>query len=109
MDPTSALRAAASETHARIEALRRDLAQMTDSADTATDDEHDPEGTTAFERAQTRALLAAATAAAAEIEAAQRRVQAGTYGRCEHCGETIPSARLAARPTARTCVGCVTR
>jgi DnaK suppressor protein len=30
----------------------------------------------------------------------------GTYGLCERCGEAILTARLEARPTARTCVAC---
>ena len=30
----------------------------------------------------------------------------GSYGTCEACGGPIPAARLEARPTARTCVGC---
>ncbi|MCD9197185.1 TraR/DksA family transcriptional regulator [Aeromicrobium wangtongii] len=34
------------------------------------------------------------------------RLHAGTYGRCESCGEVIAAARLEARPTARRCVAC---
>ena len=42
----------------------------------------------------------------ADIEAAERRLADGSYGDCERCGAAIPGARLEARPTARTCVGC---
>ena len=34
---------------------------------------------------------------------------AGTYGRCESCGRPIGAERLAARPTATTCVDCASR
>jgi DnaK suppressor protein len=41
-----------------------------------------------------------------EVEAALRRIEEGTYGKCERCGETIPVERLEALPTARLCVSC---
>jgi DnaK suppressor protein len=79
------------------------------SADSNADDEHDPEGSTiAFERSQVGALIEQAERRIAEIEAARGRVDAGTYGRCEVCGEPIADDRLEARPVARTCVRCAT-
>jgi DnaK suppressor protein len=44
-----------------------------------------------------------------EIHAAQARLEAGTYGTCEGCAQTIPLTRLRAVPTARFCVVCQTR
>jgi len=41
-----------------------------------------------------------------EIDAAQARLAAGTFGVCEGCGKPIPLARLRAMPTARSCVPC---
>jgi RNA polymerase-binding transcription factor len=41
-----------------------------------------------------------------EIVAALRRIDEGTYGKCERCGEDIPVERLEAIPTARLCVKC---
>ncbi len=77
------------------------------SADSNADDEHDPEGSTiAFERSQVTALIEQAERRLEEIDAARGRVHAGTYGRCEVCGEPIASARLEARPVARACVQC---
>lgn len=101
-----ALEAERVRTRERADALRRDLELMVESADGAADDEHDPEGTTAFERAQTRALLLAAVAMLTEIDDAKARVAAGTYGICEGCAAPIPAERLQARPVARTCIGC---
>jgi DnaK suppressor protein len=41
-----------------------------------------------------------------EIQAALARLDAGTYGECERCGEPINPARLDVLPTARRCVPC---
>jgi DnaK suppressor protein len=71
------------------------------------DDEHDPEGSTiAFERSQLAALLDLGRRHMAELEGALQRLDAGSYGRCESCGRTIAAERLAARPSANTCIGC---
>ena len=42
----------------------------------------------------------------AAIDAALARVEKGSYGDCEECGEPISPARLAARPEARLCIEC---
>ncbi len=86
--------------------LTRDFIGIVDaSADSNADDEHDPEGSTiAFERSQVGALIEQAERRLTEVDAARARVDAGTYGRCEVCGEPIPDGRLEARPVARTCV-----
>lgn len=42
----------------------------------------------------------------AQVRAALRRLDAGTYGRCAKCGEPIGAARLAAIPSTTTCVAC---
>lgn len=41
-----------------------------------------------------------------EIQAALGRIDDGTYGDCEVCGEPINPARLEALPIARRCVRC---
>src|SRR4029453_4618169 len=88
--------------------LARDLeALFTASRDSNADDEHDPEGAPiGFERAQLTALLAAARGRIAEVDNALRRVDVGTYGVCERCGQLIADERLAARPFARFCMAC---
>lgn len=71
------------------------------------DDEHDPEGATfAVERSQLIAQLDHARARVVDVDAALDRVAAGTYGVCARCGAGIAAARLAARPTAATCITC---
>lgn len=42
----------------------------------------------------------------AQIEAALARIEAGTYGACEACGEPIDEKRLAALPYAARCIEC---
>ncbi len=92
----------------RIAALTEDLDRMIESSAGANaDDEHDPEGATiAFERAQLAALLGSSRRRLADLDRATARLAAGTYGRCESCAEPISPDRLAARPTATTCVRC---
>jgi DnaK suppressor protein len=41
-----------------------------------------------------------------EVTAALERLDDGTYGKCQSCGETIPLERLEAIPTATLCVNC---
>ena len=47
-----------------------------------------------------------ATAELAEIEAALNRINAGSYGICQSCGESIAVRRLEAYPAAALCIGC---
>jgi RNA polymerase-binding transcription factor DksA len=92
----------------RMQALSRSVDDIVAASESSNaDDEHDPEGATiAFERAQAGALLAHARAHLTEVTEAVRRLDAGTYGRCERCGGDIAAERLEARPTARTCFDC---
>ena len=95
----------------RLARLRTDHAGIVAaSAGSNADDEHDPEGATiAFERQQVDALVRQSEHRLTEIEAALRRLADASYGTCERCGRPIPPARLAVRPSARTCVPCATR
>jgi DnaK suppressor protein len=103
-----ALNAERAETLDRIEALHREFDGIVESAAlVGADDEHDPEGATiAFERAQLAALLDQAQSHLAELDQALARLEQGSYGICERCGQPIAPARLAARPAARTCIAC---
>ena len=95
----------------RLSGLEREFQGIVESAGTAgTDDEHDPEGATvAFERQHVAALIGQAREHLAQIDAAMRRLAAGSYGRCERCGQPIGAARLAARPVAASCISCAGR
>ena len=41
-----------------------------------------------------------------EIDVALDRIADGTFGRCTHCGVTIPAERLAIRAFAAGCIAC---
>ncbi len=105
-DARAALEAVRADTLALIRGLDRDVAAIVDSRqDANSDDEHDPEGATlAFERSQSDARIREARVRLADVDAAVARLDAGTYGRCEVCGEAIPAGRLEIRPAARRCV-----
>jgi RNA polymerase-binding protein DksA len=42
----------------------------------------------------------------AEIDAALKRIEEGTYGICTNCGKEIPVDRLEALPWATLCIDC---
>jgi DnaK suppressor protein len=107
-DPRPALEDERARTRARLAALTGDHASIVEaSRDSHADDEHDPEGATiAFERSQVASLVRQAQDRLAEVDAALGRLEDGSYGRCETCGRPVEPERLAARPTARTHVGC---
>ena len=44
-----------------------------------------------------------------QVDAALSRIDEGTYGCCEGCGEAIASERLEALPFAPLCIGCQSR
>ncbi|MFI5712493.1 TraR/DksA family transcriptional regulator [Kribbella sp. NPDC051620] len=112
MDPDlrAALLADRTGTANRIAALTADLERIMEASRlVATDDEHDPEGSTiAFERSQTTTLLDDARKHLADLDSALRRLEADDYGLCEVCGNPVAVGRLLARPTARTCINCAT-
>jgi RNA polymerase-binding transcription factor DksA len=93
---------------AQLAALTRDFEQLVLASEASNaDDEHDPEGATiGFERAQLSALIEQTRARLADLDRAVQQVRDGSYGVCERCGEDIGAERLAARPSARTCIRC---
>ena len=65
------------------------------------------DGTTeAVERFATTATARSIAASLAEVERALEKVDDGTYGTCDGCGQPIGDARLEAMPAKVTCVGC---
>ncbi len=61
------------------------------------------------ERAEVEALATSLQESLGEVEDALRKMDAGTYGTCEGCGQPIAPARLEAKPTARLCIECASR
>lgn len=105
---TARLAAERAATAQRLATMTGELEAVAEAAAGSNlDDEHDPEGATvAFEREQLAALRAHAHHQLLELDAALERVRAGTYGRCESCGQPVGDARLDALPATRLCVTC---
>ncbi|CAM5410035.1 DNA-binding protein [Streptomyces avidinii] len=78
---------------------------MRDSGDGAGDDQADT-GTKNITRESELALAANATSMLEQTERALERLEAGTYGICENCGQPIGKARMQAFPRATLCVDC---
>ncbi|HEX5945491.1 MAG TPA: TraR/DksA C4-type zinc finger protein [Acidimicrobiales bacterium] len=95
----------------RLAELERTFDELVAAADLEPpDDEHDPDGTTAYERAQVTSLAAATRARRDELERALAAIDGGGgYGTCELCGGPIGIERLEALPGATRCVTCAAR
>ena len=74
----------------------------------AGDDQADV-GAKTYEREHELALTHNARELLAQTEHALARIDEGTYGTCESCGEPIGKARLQAFPRAVLCVSCKQR
>ena len=60
--------------------------------------------TETFEREKDFSILEQVEAELADVDRALRRLDDGTYGTCEACGQPIGDDRLEAMPAARFCV-----
>nr|QIY67309.1 TraR/DksA family transcriptional regulator [Streptomyces sp. RPA4-2] len=78
---------------------------MRDSGDGAGDDQADT-GTKNITRESEMALAANAREMLVQTERALEKLDAGTYGLCENCGDPIGKARMQAFPRATLCVEC---
>lgn len=78
---------------------------MRDSGDGAGDDQADT-GTKNITREHEMALAASARERLVQDERALERLDTGTYGLCENCGNPIGKARMQAFPRATLCVEC---
>jgi RNA polymerase-binding protein DksA len=64
------------------------------------------QGTETMEREKAFLFIAQKRERLEEVEQALSRIEAGTFGVCESCGENIPARRLERIPTASLCVPC---
>jgi DnaK suppressor protein len=93
------------------ENLRKEISEQggdPDSSDAAIDVERgfaDSAHSTA-ERARVLSVMKALRANLRWVERALRKMELGTYGTCERCGNPIPLERLDALPWAILCVDC---
>ena len=97
------LRAQLEEERARLRAQLLELGVSGD-ASLSFDENFADSGQVAAEQGETRMLAASLNDQLREAEAALARMDDGSYGRCEVCGEPIAPARLEAMPATRFCI-----
>ena len=96
------LRGEIDDAESLVETLKRDASSE------GSGDEADA-GTKTFEREHEMSLANNSRDLLQQVERALARLDEGTYGRCETCGQPIPKARLQAAPRATLCVSCKQR
>jgi DnaK suppressor protein len=103
------LAAEAAALRSEIDRAEADIAfRLGDAAGDAGEDQADV-GAKTFEREHELALTHNARELLAQTERAIARIESGTYGVCESCGNAIGKARLQAFPRATLCVACKQR
>ena len=94
---------------ALLDEAERELAGlMRDSGDGAGHDQADM-GATSFERDHELTVVNNEREMLAQTERALARIEDGSYGVCESCGEPIGKMRLMAFPRATLCLSCKQR
>lgn len=94
---------------AELHEVEDDLEEMIQSgADGAGNDQADI-GSASFERDQEMVIVNNARDMLLQSQHALARIQSGTYGICEECGNPIGKARLMAFPRATLCMPCKQR
>jgi DnaK suppressor protein len=61
------------------------------------------------ERGEVEALAGKLREALNEVERALEKLEDGSYGNCEGCGQPIDPLRLEAKPAAPYCINCVSK
>jgi YteA family regulatory protein len=91
----------------RVIEARQDRDQSETLGELSDYDDHPADvATETFEREKDRALRENAREIVERIDASLRKMEAGTYGLCDICGQVIPAGRLEAVPYATLCVKC---
>jgi RNA polymerase-binding transcription factor len=94
------------ESAAALKAQADSLALEHEPGDVQFDEEGGEGGTANVDREMDLHLSAQARATVLEIDRALAKIEEGTYGLCEQCGDPIPEPRLQALPHAALCVSC---
>jgi RNA polymerase-binding transcription factor DksA len=103
---------------ARLDEERRRLEEVRESIDSVSDesereslselssaDQHQADiGSETFDREKDLSILEQVEAELADVAHALERLDQGTYGTCEACGQPIGDERLEALPAARFCL-----
>jgi DnaK suppressor protein len=101
-DASAAHRAQLADEAGQISSQLRELGRDESSLDY--DDNFADSGQVAAEQGENQALAGQLREQLDDIEAAMARLDEGTYGRCEVCGQPIGDARLEIMPATRFCI-----
>ncbi len=80
--------------HARMTSMPTDMAEL---------------GSGNFDQELTLSFLGSEKDAVDQIDGALKRIEDGSFGRCEKCGVKIPKSRLDAIPYAALCIQCASQ
>lgn len=86
--------------YAQISSLKKDSLTRADEVNIEED------GTDAFDRQFALNLVSSENEALIAIDNALKRVEEGSYGKCQECGGGIEKARLKALPFVENCIAC---
>jgi DnaK suppressor protein len=87
--------------------LRRQLAELgANGGGLGFDENFADSGEVAAQQGEAMTLASSLQDQLEEVDRALRKMDEGTYGICENCGQEIGEARLEALPTARFCMDC---
>lgn len=101
-EPDAPVRAALEHQHERLERQLEDLGHG--EAELTVDENFADSGQVAAEQGENRALAQELRDQLDDVEVALGKLDAGTYGTCEVCGNVIGEARLEAMPATRFCI-----
>jgi RNA polymerase-binding transcription factor DksA len=84
--------------------LEAQIAALEPGGGSAFDDNFADSGQVAAEQGENKVLASQLRSELDEVERALAKIDVGTYGKCETCGEQITEARLEAMPATRYCI-----
>jgi RNA polymerase-binding transcription factor DksA len=80
--------------------------QLKEMGGIAYDENFADSGQVAAEQGESRALVSQLEETLGEVERALAKLDEGSYGTCDSCGQQITPARLEAMPATRYCIDC---
>ena len=86
--------------------LRAQLTEHASDGAMEYDENFADSGQVAAEQGENRALVNQLAETLADVERALAKLDEGSYGACESCGNDIGEARLEAMPATRYCITC---
>jgi DnaK suppressor protein len=84
--------------------LTEQISGLQPGGGSAFDDNFADSGQVAAEQGENKVLASQLRSELDEVERALSKLDDGTYGKCETCGEPISEARLEAMPATRFCI-----